>query len=164
MHVKISRSRRLNLLRQKTKKLHERKRFKFFASFSILLHVFGASWVFYSMIFDKMGIENNLNLGRYMMGLDKHTHQLEYIFECWLLSIQLRYILTDCYVFYNALINHRLLKHTITIHGVEGVVCSLIFFLSYEKDCFIFGLICLGWSFMWYLAHKMIQNDNLYLY
>ena len=153
-----SRIQRIFLLRERTKDLYKKKRFKFLASFSILLHVFGASWVFYSMIFDKMGIKNNLNFGRYLLGLDTHNHQLEYIFECWLLSIQLRYVLTDCYVFYNSLFNQKLLKHTITSHGIEGVVCSLIFFLSYEKDCFIFGMICLGWSSMWFIANKILEN------
>jgi hypothetical protein len=149
---------RLSLLRNKMTNIFEKKRFKFLGSFSILLHILAASWVLYAMLYNPKSINNSLNFGRFIFGLDEHEHGVDKIFESWLLSIQLRYIITDCYVFYNALVNHRLLKHTITIHGIEGIVCSFIFFFKYDKDYFIFGVICLIWSFLWFSASRFIDN------
>lgn len=149
---------RLSFLRNKMTNIFEKKRFKFLGSFSILLHILAASWVLYAMLYNPKSINNSLNFGRFIFGLDEHEHGVDKIFESWLLSIQLRYIITDCYVFYNALVNHRLLKHTITIHGIEGIVCSFIFFFKYDKDYFIFGVICLIWSLLWFSASRFIDN------
>ena len=112
----------------KIKNIYTNKRFKLLCSLSVLLHILGACWVLYTILYNPLGMNNSLNFGRYLIGLDDHNHNIENIFECWLLSIQIRYVITDFYVFYNAMINKRLLKHTIQIHGIESFVCCSIFY------------------------------------
>ena len=155
--IKINRLNRIIAMRNKMFEICKRKRFKLLCSFSVLLHIFGAGWVLYTILYNPTGMNNSLNFGRYLIGLDIHNHNIENILKCWLLSIQVRYVITDFYVFYNAMLNKRLLKHTIQIHGIESLVCCSIFFNRNDKDSFIFGLICLGWSFMWYVSDKIIE-------
>lgn len=154
---KKNRLNRIIAMRDKIKNIYTKKRFKLLCSLSVLLHILGACWVLYTILYNPLGMNNSLNFGRYLIGLDDHNHNIENIFECWLLSIQIRYVITDFYVFYNAMINKRLLKHTIQIHGIESFVCCSIFFNRNDKDSFIFGLICLGWSFLWYISDIIID-------
>lgn len=151
---KTKRFYRILAMRNKIKSMFLKKRFKIFCSLSVLFHIFGASWVLYTMLYNPKGMNNSLNFGRYLLGLDDHNHRIETIFECWILAIQLRYVITDVYVFYYALLNKRLLKHTIQTHGIESIVCCLIFFTKNTKDSFIFGIICLGWSVLWYISDR----------
>ena len=160
MNLKIKKNRlnRIISMRNKMVDICTRKRFKLLCSLSVLLHVFGASWVLYTILYNPIGMNNSLNFGRYLIGLDIHNHNIESILKCWLLSIQVRYVITDFYVFYyNAMLNKRLLKHTIQVHGIESLVCCSIFFNRNDKDSFVFGLICLGWSLMWYVSDKIIE-------
>lgn len=154
MILKTNKLQRMLYLRQR----FEKKRFKFLASFSVFLHIIGASWVLYALILKPENFHLNLNYFRIMIGLDPHKHRMNVIFKIWLLSIQLRYVLTDCYVFYNALVNRQVLLHTIQTHGLEGLICTLLFLLHGTEDCFIFGLICSGWTIMWLIAYKTIQK------
>ena len=160
MNLKNKKNRLIRIIemRNKMKNIYSKKRFKLLCSFSILLHVFGAAWVLYTILYNPIGMNNGLNYGRYLVGLDNHNHSIENIFECCLLAIQLRYVITDFYVFYNAMINKRLLKHTIQIHGIESIVCCFIFINKNNKDSFIFGLMCLCWSFLWCISYRIIDN------
>jgi len=90
-----------------------------------------------------------MNYTRQLLGFDYHNHKLNNIFKAWIISIQIRYIIT----FYKSLVNYKLLLYTVQVHGLESVICSIIFFLYNEKDYIIFGIICFMWSFAWFIAY-----------
>jgi len=143
----ISKHKKLLLLK------YNKKRYKFISSLFILLHVFGALWVSYYLIFNLKTYKLNMNYTRQLLGLDYHNHRLNNIFKAWIISIQIRYIITDLYIYYKSLVNYKLLLYTIQVHGLESMICSIIFFLFNEKDYIIFGVICLIWSFLWLIAY-----------
>lgn len=147
-----------NIFKSNVSRRIKKKRYKLLAGFSVLLHVLGAGWVFYAMLYNPNSFHDNMNFSRYIIGLDQHEHKLDYIFKIWLMAIQLRYIITDAYVFYNALVNHNLLKYTIEMHAAEGIICSGLFFYQNNKDSFIFGLICSAWSMMWLTVRYLRPN------
>jgi hypothetical protein len=134
-----------------------RKRYKLLAGISIFMHVLGAIYVLYGLIVDPSTFHTDMNRGRYLIGLDNHEHELDYIFRIWLAAIQFRYVLTDAYASYNALVKHKLVKHTIKQHGLEGLICSFLFFYQNRKDSTMFGFICSFWTVMWVSVYYLIN-------
>lgn len=137
---------------------YDKKRYKFISSLFILLHVFGASWVTYYLIFNLKTYKINMNYTRQLLGFDYHNHKLNNIFKAWIISIQIRYIITDLYAFYKSLVNYKLLLYTVQIHGIESIICSIVFFLYKDKDYIIFGIVCSLWSLMWLIAYYNLHN------
>jgi hypothetical protein len=126
------------------------------ASFSVIIHIIGALWVLYKIIFDIDEWLETMNLTRIFLGYEHHEHRQSVIFKIWITAIQIRYILTDFWAFFNAISNHLLLEFTIKMHMLEGVICSIVFFLHNSDDCFVFGIICCFWTVMWFIAFLFI--------
>jgi hypothetical protein len=126
------------------------------ASFSVVIHIIGALWVLYKIIFDIDEWLETMNLTRIFLGYEHHEHRQSVIFKIWITAIQIRYILTDFWAFFNAISNHLLLEFTIKMHMMEGVICSIVFFLHNSDDCFVFGIICCFWTIMWFIAFLFI--------
>lgn len=131
-----------------------------FGIFSIGLHIFGAIFVLYSLIFNFENWINYMNYSRYLLGLNYHKHNPNIILNIWMISIQVRYVITDSIIFYNSLRNHTLLEYTITIHGIESLICAIAFLL-HRQDCFIFGLVCVLWTFLWLTSFLIIKIKNI---
>ena len=90
-----------------------------------------------------------------------HDHDEKAILEVWMLAIQARYVLSDGLAVYQAVKNRRLLWATVGTHLVEGVLCSAFFLGHGSKDCFVFGLTCVLWTFLWLGAYIAMDYDNL---
>jgi hypothetical protein len=130
------------------------------AIFSIGLHIFGAIFVLHSLIFDFDSWINYMNYSRYLLGLNNHNHNPNIILNIWMIAIQIRYIITDSIIFYHSLRNHTLVEYTIKIHGIESMICAIAFLLHHRQDCFIFGLVCIIWSFLWIISYFLIKNKK----
>ena len=135
-----------------------KKRYILLASVSIFLHIFGVLFVLYSLIFNFDNWIYHMSYNRSILGLDNYNHNPYIILNIWMIAIQIRYIITDTFVFYYSLQNHRLLEYTIKIHGVESIICSFVFLSHNSKDCFIFGIICIFWSFLWSFSLYFIKK------
>lgn len=130
-------------------KYYSKKRYRILASFSIFAHILGVLSVLYMLVFDIELWLLSMRNSRFFIGLNDHNHDPYIILKIWIIGIQVRYILTDCWVFYNSIKNGNLLKYTIITHGLDSLFCSIIFFIHNSQDCFVFGIICLFWTFMW---------------
>jgi len=130
------------------------------AIFSIGLHIIGAIFVLHSLMFDFDGWIKYMDYSRYLLGLNNHKHNPNIILNIWMIAIQIRYVITDSIIFYNSLRNRKLLEYTIKIHGVESMICAIAFLLYHRQDCFIFGLVCIIWSFLWILAYYFISRSK----
>lgn len=142
------------------KKFKKKYKYKFICSLFILLHVFGASWVSYYLIFNVQKYKMNMNHFRQLLGFDYHNHELNNIFKTWLLSIQIKYIIADLHIYYKSLTDYNLLLHTIQNHGLESFICCVVFFLHNEKDYFIFGITCFIWLILWIMAYFTLYRKN----
>lgn len=131
------------------------------AILSIGLHIFGAMFVLYSLIFSFENWINYMDYSRYLLGLNNHRHNPNVILNIWMIAIQIRYVITDSIIFYNSLRNHTLIEYTITLHGIESMICAIAFLLHHRKDCFIFGLVCVVWSFMWLVSFLILKLKKI---
>ena len=141
-------------------KYNLKKRYKFLASFSILSHIFGVISVLYMLMFDNELWISSMYNSRFLIGLKEHNHDPYVILKIWMIGIQIRYIIVDCWVFYNSFKDGNLLKYTIKIHGLDGIICSSVFFIHNSYDCFIFGVICLIWTLMWVIAYFLLAKNR----
>ena len=101
-----------------------------------------------------------MNDSREIIGLEKHAHIPDVIIKIWIIGIQLRYVITDLWIFYNAFTNFKLLEYTIQLHLVEGLTCSLVFLFHNTKDCFIFGVMCFLWTIFWCFCYLCIYYEK----
>lgn len=143
----------------KKPKFNKTKRYKLIATTSIIFHILGASWVLYKLIFDIENWIENMNSTRLFIGLDSHHHTQEIILKSWITAIQIRYIISDFYAFWNALNNCFLLSYTIKMHLIEGIICCLVFFI--HKDCVVFGIVCFIWTILWLGSYYVLINQNI---
>ena len=134
----------------------KRKRYKVFSVLSIGLHILGAIFVLYSLMFDTDSWTDYMQYSRSIIGLKEHKHLESVVLNVWMIAIQIRYVITDSIIFYNSLRNHQLLKYTIKIHGIESIICAITFLFHNSEDCFIFGIICIGWSMMWGASYFLV--------
>ena len=134
----------------------KRKRYKLLAIISIGLHIFGAVFVLYSLMFDIDSWTTYMEYTRSIIGLKEHKHLETVVLNVWMIAIQIRYVITDSIIFFNSLRNQQLLKYTIKIHGIESAICAVTFLCHNSEDCFIFGVICIGWSVMWGTSYLLV--------
>ena len=143
-------------------KYYLKKRYRVLASLSIFSHILGVLSVLYMLIFDIELWLSSMKNSRFYIGLKDHDHDPYIILKTWIIGIQVRYILTDCWVFYNSIKDVNLLKFTIKTHGLDGLICSVIFFShSSSRDCVIFGIVCLLWTLMWVVAYFLLINKSI---
>jgi len=139
-------------------KYYLKKRCRILASLSIFSHILGVLSVLYMLIFDIELWLSSMKNSRFYIGLKDHDHDPYIILKTWIIGIQVRYILTDCWVFYNSIKDGNLLKYTIKVHGLDGIICAIIFFIHNSNDCFIFGIVCLLWTLMWIIAYFLLEK------
>lgn len=157
----------LKKMKLKTKQPQQQKKIKkryVIASISVIFHILGAFWVLYNLIFDIERWLETMNISRVFFGYGEHQHKQLVILKIWMIAIQIRYILTDCWAFFNAITNHLLLEFTIKMHMLEGIICCIVFFMHNSDDCFVFGIVCVLWTVMWTMALLFIlfgKNVNL---
>ena len=137
----------------------KRKRYKIFSLFSIGFHILGAIFVLYSLIFDFNYWTYYMEYTRKFIGLKEHIHEPYHILNIWMIAIQIRYVITDSVIFYNSFRNNELLKYTIKVHGLESLLCSITFLCHQNKDCFIFGIICILWTLLWLFSYFVIEKN-----
>ena len=138
----------------------KRKRYKLFSLFSVGLHIFGALFVIYSLMFDYDNWLDYMLYSRRLVGLEDHKHQVLTVLNVWMIAVQIRYVITDSFIFYNMFRSKLLLKYTIINHGIESILCSIVFLLHNSKDCFIFGVICMFWTSLWYFSYKILSDGS----
>lgn len=163
---KIKKRIMLKKMKLKTKQPQQKKIKKRYviASISVIFHIFGAFWVLYNLVFDIERWLETMNISRVFFGYGEHQHKQLVILKIWMIAIQIRYILTDCWAFFNAITNRLLLEFTIKMHMLEGLICSVVFFIHNSDDCFVFGIVCVLWTVMWTIALLFIlfgKNVNL---
>lgn len=133
-------------------KYRHKKRYKFILGLSIFLHIIGSSWVGYMLVFDLEKWLESMRKTRILIGLNDYKHDHNLILNLWMVAIQIRYILTDCWVLYYAYKYKNLIKYTIINHGIDGFICSVVFLSHKGNDCFIFGITCVVWTIMWFVV------------
>ena len=106
--------------------------------FTVIYSLYFNKWLlFYSKIYNVFNIEDE--------NLDENN-----ILKMWLISIQIRYFITDLSTLYTLLFNNKFVKiltyKYIHYHFIESVVCFLVF--QYTRN-YTFSFICLIWAICW---------------
>ena len=136
-----------------------KKRYKLFAIFSILTHIFGALFVLYYLIYDFEQWSDYMIYFRYLLKLNEHKqHNIYTVINIWMIAIQIRYVITDSIAFYQSFRSNKLLLYTIKMHGIESIICSFVFLLHNSKDCFVCGVVCIFWSILWTISYYLIKE------
>lgn len=141
----------------------QKKRYIFFASMSLLIHIIGVVYVILSL--SSNSFSTNMNFTRYMLGLKEHDHNNDVIMKIWMIGIQIRYLITDYIIFRNAHKNKELLRYYIKNHTIEGLILFIIllFYTYYynNKDCVIFCGTCFIWTSFWlYIYYSFLLKKT----
>jgi hypothetical protein len=142
----------------------QKKRWRAVATLSLVIHIIGASWVFFILSgYSGVSWTSSMQAMRRLFNLDEpdHNHDEHTILHVWMMAIQARYVITDAYAVYQALRNRRLLWTTVCMHFVEGGICTIFFLGHNSRDCFVFGMTCLIWTAMWAGAYLAMDYDNV---
>jgi len=101
-----------------------KKRYRFMATLSLVIHVIGASWVLWLLTRGDGSWNRSMKFFRKLLRLDDpenpHEHNEHNVLFVWMCAIQARYIVTDLFAVYQATVNRRLLWTTVSVRREAG--------------------------------------------